>query len=201
MEFINPITPRGGGQTPFWRYQPSCTNQFQISWLFPITSLLLSGTKIILSLFFCNFYKKISVKIFFLPKKEWFFDKNCQKYILLTNIGIFYFNYVISMVWEIFWGALHVCRSKIGDVENLFNIRHIFESRQPRGCSWRGYATQEADQELKWKLRTISVWENWVLEFLGSHRYQGGGQYLKKPAANRVKLSNLSNRAKTMRVW
>ena len=30
---------------------------------------------------------------------------------------------------------------------------------------------EEADQELKWKLRTISIWENWVLEFLGSHSY------------------------------
>ena len=100
------------------------------------------------------------------------------------------------MLWEIFWGALHVCRSKIEDVEISFYIRHIFESPRPRGCSWRGYATQEADQELKWKLRTISVWENWVLEFLGSHSWdtRGGsvqtpprrGQYLKKPAWNRV---------------
>ena len=147
-------------------------------------------------IFFCNFYKKNAVKNFFQPKKERFFDKNGQKHYFLTNIGIFCFNYVISMLWEIFWGALHVCRSKIGDVENAFHIRHIFESPQPRGCSWRGYATQEADQELKWKLRTISVWESWVLEFLGSHSWdiKGGsartpphmGQYLKKPISNRV---------------
>ena len=106
--------------------------------------------------FFCNFYKKITVKIFFRPKKERFFHENGQKHIFLTNIGIFCFKYVISMLWEIFWGALHVCRSKIGDVENSFHILHIFESPQPRGCSWRGYATQEADQELKWKLRTLT---------------------------------------------
>ena len=117
--------------------------------------------------FFCNFYKKITVKKKFRPKKERFFDENGQKPFFLKNIVIFCFNYVISMLWEFFWGALHVCRSKIGDVENSFHIRHIFESPQPRGCSWRGYATQEADQELKWKLRTISVWEIWVLEFLG----------------------------------
>ena len=79
------------------------------------------------------------------------------------------------MLWEIFWGALHVCRSKIDDVENSFHTRHIFESQPPRGCSWRGYATQEADQELKWKLRTISVWENWVLEFLGSNSWDTRG--------------------------
>ncbi len=106
--------------------------------------------------FFCNFYKKITVKIFFRPKKERFFHENGQKHIFLTNIGIFCFKYVISMLLEIFWCALHVCRSKIGDVENSFHIRHIFESPQPRGCSWRGYATQEADQELKWKLRTLT---------------------------------------------
>ena len=69
-----------------------------------------------------------------------------------------------------FLRALHVCRSKIGDVENSFHIHQIFESPQPRGCSWRGYATQEADQELKWKLRTLYVWEICVLEFLGPQR-------------------------------
>ena len=29
--------------------------------------------------FFCNFHKKITIKIFFRPKKEWFVDKNGQK--------------------------------------------------------------------------------------------------------------------------
>ena len=108
--------------------------------------------------FFCNFYKKITVKNFFCPKKERFFHENGQKHIFLTNICIFCFKYIITMLWEIFWGALHVCRSKIDDVENLFHIRHIFEFPRPRGCSWRDYATQEAKQGLKWKLRTISVW-------------------------------------------
>ena len=109
-------------------------------------------------IFFCNFYEKNAVKFFFRPKKERFFDENGQKHCFLTNIGIFCFNYVISMLWEIFWGALHVCRSKIGDVENSFQIRHIFESPQPRGCSWGDYATQGADQGLKLKLGTLSVW-------------------------------------------
>ena len=66
-----------------------------------------------------------AVKKNFRPKKEQFIDENGQKHCFLTNIGIFCFNYVISMLWEIFWGALHACRSKIGDVENSFQIRHI----------------------------------------------------------------------------
>ena len=132
------------------------------------------------------------------PKKERFFEENGQKHCFFTNIGIFCSNFVISMLWEVFWGALHVCRSKIGDVENSFHICQIFEFPRPRGCSWRGYATQEADQELKWKLRTISVWENWVLEFLGSQSWdtKGGSartpptwdSRLKKPTYNRVKF-------------
>ena len=36
-----------------------------------------------------------------------------------------------------FWGALHICRPKIGDVENSFHILYIFEPPQPRGSSWR----------------------------------------------------------------
>ena len=82
--------------------------------------------------------------------------------------------------WNKFWGAFHICRSKIGDIENLFHICHIFESPQPGGCSWRGYATQETDQELKWKLRTLSVWEIWVLDFLRPQSLdtKGGLQYL-----------------------
>ena len=102
-------------------------------------------------------------------KKDCCFGKIGQKYSFLTNMDSFCFIYVISMLCEFFWVALHICKSKIGDVENSFHILHIFESSQPQGCSWRGYATQEADQELKWKLRTISVWENWIWEFLGSH--------------------------------
>ena len=71
-----------------------------------------------------------------------------------------FFNNVINMLWEIFWGALHVCRSKIGDVENSFHICHIFESPKPWDYCWRGYATYEADQELKWTLRTLNCLEN-----------------------------------------
>ena len=188
-------------QTPPWRYQlpfcGGCTIQSQISWLFQIWYLHSSG-KVIFH-FFGNFYKKKVVEKFFRHKKEWFFEENGQKHIFLTNICIFCFKYVISMLWEIFWGALHVCRSKIGEVENSFHTRHFFESPRPRGCSWRGYATQEADQELKWKLRTIAVWKNWVLELLGSNSWdtRGGsartpprvGQYLKKPGYIRVNKS------------
>ena len=48
--------------------------------------------------FFCTFYRKISVKIFFRPKKYRFFDENGQKPFFLKNIVIFCFNYVISML-------------------------------------------------------------------------------------------------------
>ena len=109
---LNPIVGEGGfARTPPQCYQPplwgGCTNQSQISWLFPIWSLL-SSCKLFFY-FFCNFYQKNAVKILFQHKKEPFFDKNGQKHCFLTNIGIFCFNYVISMLWEIFWGALHVC--------------------------------------------------------------------------------------------
>ena len=67
--------------------------------------------------FFCNFYKNITVKKNFRPKKELFFDKNGQNHFFLTNIDIHCFKIVFSMLWEIFWGALHVCMSKIDDVE------------------------------------------------------------------------------------
>ena len=104
---------------------------------------------------------------FFTLKKNNFLTKMAKNIVFFTNIGIFCFNYVISMLWEIFWGALHVCMSKIWRYWNLFHNLLIFEFPQPRGCFWRGYATQEADQEPKWKLMTLSVWKIWVLEFLG----------------------------------
>ena len=49
-------------------------------------------------IFFCNFHQKITVKIFFRPKKERFFHENGQKHIFLTNISIFCFKYVISIL-------------------------------------------------------------------------------------------------------
>ena len=133
--------------------------------------------------------KKLLSKCFFTLKKVIFSRKGWKPY--FSPKYCHYFKYVISMLWEIFWGALHVCRSKIGDVENSFHICHIFESPQPRGCSWRGYATQEADQELKWKLRTWSVWKVWVLEFLGPYIWNTKGlQYHEKPRTNRVKMKH-----------
>ena len=174
----------GSARTPPWRYQlpfcGGCTIQSQISWLFQIWYLLSSG-KVIFHFFLVTSTKKMASKIFFAIKKERFFEKNGQKHCFHKNICIFCFNYVISMLWEIFWGALHVYRSKIGDVQNSCHTRDIFESLRPRGCSWRGYATQEADQELKWKLRTISVWENWVLEFLGCHSWDTRGGFARTP--------------------
>ena len=116
------------------------------------------------------------VKNFFWPKKEWFFDKNGQKHCFLTNIGIFSFNYVISMLWEIFWGALHICRSKLAMLKihsscvTFLSLRNL--KAAPEEAS---YATQEADQELKWNLRTLSVWKIWVLEFLGPQSWDTRG--------------------------
>ena len=63
---------------------------------------------------------------------------------------------------------------------NSFHIRLIFEFPQPRGCFWRGYATQEADQELKWKLMTLSVWKIWVLAFLGPQSWYTRGDSTSK---------------------
>ena len=110
--------------------------------------------------FFLYLLKKKTVKNFIQPKKEQFFWWKWSKTLFSHKYWhlLFQFN-VISMLWETYWGALHVCRSKIVDVENSFQIPHIFESSQPWGCYWRGYATHEANQELNWKLRTLSVWE------------------------------------------
>ena len=73
-------------------------------------------------------------------------------------MAIFSFKYVISMLWKNFWGALHICRPKIGDAENSFNILHIFESPQPRGCFWKGYAPFLAE-----KLQKSGIWVFWRL--------------------------------------
>ena len=112
----------------------------------------------------------------------------------LRNIGIFCFKNVISMLWEFFRGALYVCRSKIG-------------------CSWRGYTTQEADQELKWKLMTLSVWEIWVLEFLGPQSWDTSLGGLARPppspaardstskSLHLIGLRNNDNSKKNQRHW
>ena len=97
------------------------------------------------------FYKS-GPKSFFLPQKEHFSFKS-----------------VISEIWQIFWCILLVCRTKIGDFENLSRNSHTRDPRQPRGCSWGDYATQGADQGLKLKLGTLSNWGIWVLEVLTSH--------------------------------
>ena len=89
----------GSGQTPPWRYQPPLgdapTNSkfVDFSQFDPYFHLVKS---------FFIFYKKITVKFFCHPKKERFFHENGQKHIFLTNIGIFCFKYVISMLSEIF---------------------------------------------------------------------------------------------------
>ena len=56
------------------------------------------GTYLFGKIKFWNFYKKIIVKNFFRPKNERFFHENRQKHVFLTNIGIFCFKYVISML-------------------------------------------------------------------------------------------------------
>jgi hypothetical protein len=54
----------------------------------------------LVKLFFIFFVtsKKNRRQNFFQPKKDQFFDENGQKQYLLTNFGIFCFNYVISML-------------------------------------------------------------------------------------------------------
>ena len=97
----------GGGesaQTLPQGYQlPFCTNQFQSSLLFPITSLL-SSCKVILK-FFCNFYRKITVNFFFTIKK----GQKGSKLFFTQKYWHFFFQ---LWLWEFFWSALHVCRSK-----------------------------------------------------------------------------------------
>ena len=84
---MNP--PLALSATTLW----GCTNQSQISWLFPIWSLLSSGKVI--------FFVTSAKKNCFCPKKVWF-GENGQKHCFLTFIGIFCFNFVISMLWKIF---------------------------------------------------------------------------------------------------
>ena len=111
--------------------------------------------------------KKINVKMFFAFKNDDFLQKWSK--IILYYQKWFFFKSVISMIWEFFLCILLVCRTKIGDFENLSHNSHTRDPRQPRGCSSRDYATQVADQELKLKLGTLSIWEIWVLEVLTSH--------------------------------
>ena len=117
-------------------------------------------------------FKKNQRQNFCSPSKMMIFHKNGPKSFFLPKNEHFSFKSVISMIWVIFWCILLVCRTKIGDFEKSSHNSHIRDPRQPRGRSWGDYATQGADQELKWKLRTISVWKNWVV---------------KKPASKRVK--------------
>ena len=87
---------------------------------------------------------------------------------------IFCYKSVISMTWEIFWSVLHISRTKMDGFENLSHNSHTHDPQQLRGCSWGDYAFQEADQELKLKIGTLSVWEIWVLEVLTTHSSDTG---------------------------
>ena len=149
---------------PSWRYQlPFCggwTNQFQIFWLFPIWSLLSCG-KVIFN-FFCNFYQKITFKFFFHPKKEWFFHENGQKHIFYTNISIFWFKYVISTLWEFFWGAFHVCRSKIHSTSVTFLSLRNLEA-----------APEEAMQLRRLIKNSNESWGPYLLGNLSSEIFRG----------------------------
>ena len=70
-------------QTPPWRYQlpfcGGCTNQFQISWFFPITFLLLYG-KVIFYFFFVISTKKLLSKFLFALKKNKFLTKTVKTF-------------------------------------------------------------------------------------------------------------------------
>ena len=140
-------------------FQKGCTKQLQISWFLQIFHD------------FCFFLKKNKCWNFCFLQKWWFLTKMVQ--------NNFSFKSVIIMTWKIFWCISLVCRTKIGDFENLSHNSQTRDPRQPWGCSLGDYATQQADQELKWKLMTLFVWNFWVLEHMG--------QYLKKSIWNRVK--------------
>ena len=71
---LNPIRTPRCYQPPFCG---GCTNQFQISWLFPITSLLSSG-KVIFH-FFVISTKKSPSNFFFHPKKRKIFWRKWSK--------------------------------------------------------------------------------------------------------------------------
>ena len=47
---------------------------------------------------------------------------------------------------------------KLTVFENSAHNSHTHDPRQPRGCSWGGYATQGDDQGLKLKVGILSVW-------------------------------------------
>ena len=69
--------------------------------------------------FFCIFYKKNTVKFFFSNLKNSDFWQKLSKSFFSHKYWhlLFQIKIVFSMPWEIFWGALHVCMSKIDDVE------------------------------------------------------------------------------------
>ena len=58
-------------------------------------------------------------QFFFALKETNVLTKIVKTLFFLKNIVIFCFNYAIIILWEIFWGALHVSRSKIGKVKIL----------------------------------------------------------------------------------
>ena len=120
-------------------------------------------------IFAFSFKKKSTSKFLFAFKNDDFLQKRPKIIFFLPKKEHFSFKSVISMIWEIFWCILVVCRTKIGDFENSSHNSHTRDPRQPRGCSWGDYATQGADQGLKLKLGTLSNWGIWVLEVLTSH--------------------------------
>ena len=102
---LNPIRCGGGfARTPPWRYQPplcrECTNQSQISWLFPIRSLLLSGN--VIFHFLCNFYKKLTVK------KRTFFSRKWSKTYFSHKYWNFLFQLKNSLVICIFFEVHYI---------------------------------------------------------------------------------------------
>ena len=74
-------------------------------------------------------------KFFFDQKKNDFLTKMVKNNIFSQKLAFFVSILQSVCFKDFFLGALHVCRSKIGDVENSFHTRHIFESQEPRGCS------------------------------------------------------------------
>ena len=85
------------GVISFHAMLAGCTNQYQISWLFPIIHPYFHLVKSFLTVF-CNFYKNYR-QTFCSLQKWWFFDENGQKYFFFPKYNHFCFKYVISMLW------------------------------------------------------------------------------------------------------
>ena len=82
------------------------------------------------------FYKNITFKGFFSPKRLMIFHKNCTQLWLFWKWRVYISVYLHSIILEIFWG---VFRSRTGFFEILVQNSHKFEYWQSRGVASQGF--------------------------------------------------------------